>query len=146
MMLHSRCNNIKIKHLHERCLRLIYCDKNSSYEELLEKDGSVSIHRRNIQNLAIEMYKVKNELAPMITANVFTTIPENHYNLRNYNGFRLHFARTVCHGTESISYLGPKYGILFLQNLTMPDPLTVLKNLQGNGYQTIALVGFVGGM
>ena len=108
MMLHSRCNNIKIKHLHERCLRLIYCDKNSSYEELLEKDGSVSIHRRNIQNLAIEMYKVKNELAPMITANVFTTIPENHYNLRNYNGFRLHFARTVCHGTESISYLGPK--------------------------------------
>ena len=29
----------KIKHLHERCLRLIYCDKNSSYEELLGKDG-----------------------------------------------------------------------------------------------------------
>ena len=54
------------------------------------------------------MYKVKNELAPMITANVFTTIPENHYNLRNYHGFRLPFARTVYHGTESISYLGPK--------------------------------------
>ena len=44
----------------------------------------------------------------MITANVFTTIPENHYNLRNYNCFRLPFARTVYHGTESISYLGPK--------------------------------------
>ena len=54
------------------------------------------------------MYKVKNELAPIITANVFTTIPENHYNLRNYNGFKLPFARTVYHGTESISYLGPK--------------------------------------
>ena len=54
------------------------------------------------------MYKAKNKLAPMITANVFTTIPENHYNLRNYNGFRLPFARTVYHGTESISYLGPK--------------------------------------
>ena len=27
-ILHSRCNNSKIKHLHERCLRLIYCDKN----------------------------------------------------------------------------------------------------------------------
>ena len=33
-MLHSRCNNNKIKHLHERFLRLIYCQKNSSYEEL----------------------------------------------------------------------------------------------------------------
>ena len=107
-MLHSRCNNNKIEHLHERCLRLIYCDKDSSHEELLEKDGSVSIHHRNIQNLEIEMYKVKNKLAPIITANVFTTIPENHYKLRSYNGFRLTFARTVYHGNESISYLGPK--------------------------------------
>ena len=89
-------------------LRLIHCDKNSSYEELLEKNGSVSIHHRNIQNLAIEMYKVKNELAPMITANVFTKIPENHYNLHSYNDFRLPFARTVYHGTKNISYLGPK--------------------------------------
>ena len=47
-MLHSRCNNNKTKHLHERCLKLIYCDKNSSYEELLERDGSVFIHHRNI--------------------------------------------------------------------------------------------------
>ena len=37
-----------------------------------------------MQYLAIEMHKVKNELAPMITANVFTTILENHYNPRNY--------------------------------------------------------------
>ena len=61
-----------------------------------------------IYNLAIEICKFKNELAPMITANVFTTTPENHYNLRNYNGFRSPFARTVYHGTESMSYLGPK--------------------------------------
>ena len=54
------------------------------------------------------MYKFKNELAPMITVDVFTTIPENHCNLRNDNGFRLTFARTVYHGTESILYLGPK--------------------------------------
>ena len=47
--------------------------------------------------------RIKNELSPMITANVFTTILENHYNLRNYNGFRLAFARTVHHGTERIS-------------------------------------------
>ena len=36
-MLHSRKNNNKIRHLHELCLRLIYSDKKSSYENLLEK-------------------------------------------------------------------------------------------------------------
>ena len=107
-MLHTHCNNNKTKHLHERCLRLTYCDKISSYEELLEKDGSVYIHHRNIQSLAIEMYKVKNEIAPMITANMFTRMPENHYNFRHGSDFIVPFARTVYHDTESISYLGPK--------------------------------------
>ena len=44
----------------------------------------------------------------MIIANVFITIPENHYNLCSYNGFRLPFVRAVYHSTESVSYLGPK--------------------------------------
>ena len=36
--------------------------KNSSYEEFLTKDGSVSINHRNIQALATEFYKIKNGL------------------------------------------------------------------------------------
>ena len=47
-MLYSRQNNKEIKHLDERCLRLIQNDKLPSYEELLEKDGSVSVNHRNI--------------------------------------------------------------------------------------------------
>ena len=43
-MLHSRENNHKIINLHERCLRLIYSEKKSSYGNLLEKDNSVYIH------------------------------------------------------------------------------------------------------
>ena len=54
------------------------------------------------------MYKVKNELDPLITANIFSTIPENHYNLRKFMGFGLPFARTVYSGNENISYLWPK--------------------------------------
>ena len=99
-MLHSRYNNHKTKHLHDRYLRLIYCNKISSYEGLLQKDGSISIDHRNIQSLAI--YKVKNELAPIITPNAFCETPENHYNLRNRYDFRVPFARTVYDGTENI--------------------------------------------
>ena len=61
-MLHSRKNNNKIKLLNERCLRLIYSDKTSTYENLLEKDNSVSIYHKYIQALAIEMLKLKLKL------------------------------------------------------------------------------------
>ena len=63
-------SNNKIKRLHERCLRLIYGDKKSSYKNLLEKDNSVSIHHKNIKALAVEMFKVKNKLCPEITGDI----------------------------------------------------------------------------
>ena len=70
-MLHSRRNNNIIRNLHERCLRLIYNDKNSSYEELLTNDGSVFIHHRNMQALVTEFYKIKNGLSPEIFTEIF---------------------------------------------------------------------------
>ena len=71
-MLHSRQSNNETKHLHERCLRLIHNDKLSSYEEILENDGSVSIHHKNIQNLAIEMFQIKHGQSPEIVSDIFT--------------------------------------------------------------------------
>ena len=59
--------NNKFKHLHGRCLQLIYSNKKSSCENLLEKDNSVSIHHKNIRPSAIEMLKVKHKLCPEIT-------------------------------------------------------------------------------
>ena len=53
MLLSLRHNNI-VKHLHQRCLRLIYHEKSSSYDELWPKDSSVSIHYRNVQNLSLK--------------------------------------------------------------------------------------------
>ena len=43
-MIYSRSNNKRVKCLHERGIRLTYNEKTSSYEEVLEKDRSVSIH------------------------------------------------------------------------------------------------------
>ena len=51
-MCHDRTNNNKINRLHERCLRLIYNDKKASFKDLFKKDGSVSIHHRNLRTLA----------------------------------------------------------------------------------------------
>ena len=59
-MYHSRVLNNKINRLNERCLRIIYNDKISNFEELLHKDNSVSIHHNNIHALAIEWYVSRN--------------------------------------------------------------------------------------
>ena len=44
-----------INRLDERWLWIIYNDKTSSFADLLAKDGSVTIHTRNLQVLATEM-------------------------------------------------------------------------------------------
>ena len=38
---------------------------------IAEKDGSVFIHHQNTQTLVTEMFKVKHELFPEITSNIF---------------------------------------------------------------------------
>ena len=53
-------------------MRLIQNDKLSSYEELLEKDGSVSVHHRNIQSLATEMLQIKHGQSRKIVTDIFT--------------------------------------------------------------------------
>ena len=54
----NRSLNNKIDRLHELSLRIIFSDKTLDFSELLEKDGSVSIHYQNIRQLATEMFKV----------------------------------------------------------------------------------------
>ena len=70
-MFHSRTLNNRINNIHERALRLTYKDNQSSFEELLEKDHSVTVHHKNLQALATEIFKVKSDLAPDIMKDVF---------------------------------------------------------------------------
>ena len=109
-MSHSRALNNKTNRLHERYLRIIYNDKTSTFEELLEKDNSVSIHYRNMQALAIEMFKVANGMCPEIMNEIFQLREKSHFNLRYTSEFIIPSSHSVYHGSESISYLGPKIG------------------------------------
>ena len=88
-MSHILKNNTKINNVHEWCLRLIYSDKRSSYEELLEKIGSVSIQHRNIEVLATEIYKVKNDLSPKIFSDLFYQTEMNPHSLRIQHDFEV---------------------------------------------------------
>ena len=65
-MFHSRNLNNKINSLHERALRITYNDRFLTFQELLEKDNCVSIHHRNLQVLAVEMFKIYRNISTKI--------------------------------------------------------------------------------
>ena len=70
-MFHSRTLNNRINNIHERALRIVYRDRNTSFNELLSRDGTVTIHEHNIQVLATEMFKAYNGISPHILKDVF---------------------------------------------------------------------------
>ena len=80
-MCYNRSLNHRINRLHERCLRIIYSDKKSSFDELLDNDESVSIHPQNIQKLGIEVFKVLKGENPPIMNEIFRIRDETTYEL-----------------------------------------------------------------
>ena len=50
----NRSLNTKMNRLHEQCLEIIYNDKKTSFNELLAKDGFVSIHHQIYKNLQLK--------------------------------------------------------------------------------------------
>ena len=99
-MCHSRANSRKINRLQERCLRIIYNDKQSSFIKLLEKDNSVSIHQRNLQ--------ICNGLSPVLMNDIFKLRGEQTYNLRKLSQFYRPKVNSVYKGIKSVTFLGPK--------------------------------------
>ena len=70
-MLHSRTLNKKINRLYGRALRIVYSDY-KSFNTVLEKGGSFSIHHRNIQSLATEIYKFLHGLSSAVMGDITT--------------------------------------------------------------------------
>ena len=71
--------NNKINRLRERSLRIVYSDQKSTIEKLLERDKTFFIHHKNIQSLAIEIYKFVNGHSPEIMDSVFLFKENNRY-------------------------------------------------------------------
>ena len=105
-MFHSRNLNNQINRIHERTLRIVYNDQLSSFHELLKRDKATTIHERNIQTLAIELYKVFNDISPEIMKEVFIKKETSKYCSRF--PFKGRNVNTVSYGTETLSFLGPK--------------------------------------
>ena len=106
-----------------------------SFDDLLKRDRSVSIHQKNLQLLATKIYKTKNDLGPKIKEDTFHFI-QKPYNLRYDPELQRRRNRTVYFGTESISEsissesissLAPKIWELILSDIRSANSLGIFK-------------------
>ena len=126
---HSGINNTKINRLNERCLRITYNYKTSSFENLLEKNGSVFIHSRNFHVPVTEMFKINKGILSSILKGIFERRVEYPYNVWCISQFSIPLLSTVFYGTESISFLGLKIWSLLPKNFKNIDSLENFKKL-----------------
>ena len=99
----SREMNRKINYIHERALRLVYDDYTNSFNDLLIRDKSVCIHHRNIQKVAIEMFRVKENICPKEFQKIFC----KNTNARSKTYFQRPNVNKVFKGEYSLRYFGP---------------------------------------
>ena len=142
-MTHSRELNNKINHIHERALRIVYKDFSTPFDGLLAKDKSVTIHNRNLQQLAIEILKVKIEISPIIMNEIFNFSDNNNHNLRSGT----HLSRSIVHTTQyeqsPLQILDQKYRSWYHKILRKQTTFLVLKTMIRNEYHKFARVVFV---
>ena len=104
-MFHRRKLNGRIGYIHERALKIVYKDFNSSFQQLLIEDNFLNIHQRNLR--VNEIFKVMNGLSHELINDVFEFIKKP-YSIRTTSHFRLRKACATKYGIETPSYLGPK--------------------------------------
>ena len=100
---------------------MVYEDYTSTLEELLKLNGSVSIHHRNIQLVAILMFKVKNGLCPEIMKDIFVFNTDS----KSKNTFLIPRIRSEYMGKLSLRYFGP-----VVWEVMLPDAFKTILDLE----------------
>ena len=126
-MFTSRYLNNALNSIHERALRLIYNDCEFPFDRILEDNKQKSIHQKNIESLAIEVYKFRTGLLPPIMSDLFVT-RENNSNLRNFQELQSSLRQTEKFGAETISYREPQIWNLISEILKRLETLNTFKN------------------
>ena len=86
------------------------------------KDNSFSIHERNIQSLATEIYKFLNGQSTSFLNNI-----SNSYDLQNHKELYSRNPKTVRYGTETVSYMASKIWSKVPETIKMSSPLESFK-------------------
>ena len=87
----GRKSHNPVNHLHERALRIVYNDNQSSFENLLRNIVQIFICNRN--------FKIKNNMSTPMMSELFEKHDLN-YDLRPKRDFSLHSVNAVAYGLK----------------------------------------------
>ena len=111
-----------------RAICAVFNTKMHTYEQLLTKANLPSLYNRILQDIAILMFKVKNNpVPPYIQDLFFNNAATTTYNLRN-SDFRIPRFNTVTYGKHSIRYIGPLLWSNISRDVRNVNSLNVFKH------------------
>ena len=119
--------NSKINHIHEGALRIVQKYIVSSFEKLLELDKLFKIQQRNIQSLAIEHLKIKNNFSVTIMNDIFQPRAVS-YNLRSQIDFTRSNVNSKHFRISSLRYMTAKVWDMVPNNMKNVNYIEVFKN------------------
>ena len=121
----SRKFNTRINKIHERALRVVYRDINLTFCEILYKRNIYTIHERSVQDLAIELFKVKRQICPEVMAEIF--ISNNASRRSSRVEFKGKYINSIQYGVKSLTHLAPKIWAIIPSDIKEEDTLQMFK-------------------
>ena len=106
-MFTSKTNLDKLEKTDKRALKLMTDDNDMDYESMCKQLKQLSIHKRCIKQVAIQMYKINRNIGPQYLQNLFT-VRESNYDMRDDNLFNIPNFMTITYGKKSLKYYGAK--------------------------------------
>jgi hypothetical protein len=101
----SRSSINRMEKVQERALRFVLKDSSSGYQSLLNKAGIDSIRIGIVKMIAVEVYKILNDLSPDYMNTMFVR-STNPYNLRDNNRVVQPRTQSMKYGIKSFRYFG----------------------------------------
>ena len=128
MFFTSRASIVKMQKIQERALRFILKDSVSDYKSLLAKSGVDSFRISSMKNMAVEIYKILNNMGPGYLSSLFVK-PNVPYQLRDTNKLVQPLKRTTTFGIKYFAFLGAHLWNLLLHHIKESVSLYIFKSL-----------------
>ena len=97
----------KLERTNKRALRFVTNKNHLSYDEICRQEKQLSVYRRCLKNMAIQIYKIKKGKAPVFLSELFCD-QNSGYEMRDNQKMVLPDYNTVTYGKNSFSYMGAK--------------------------------------